>query len=289
MDFGGFEIYSLSDGTFRLDGGAMFGVVPRTIWERTNPPDEKNRVLLGLNALLIRTPGENILVDTGIGDKGDEKFRSIYGVDRRPTLRESLSAVGLKEDDITIVINTHLHFDHAGGNTRLENGKVVPVFKNARYIVQKGELDAALSPNERTRASYLNDDFVPIKETGQFELIDGDREITRGVRVFRTSGHNKDIQLVRVDSKGRTGVYLADIIPTVSHLKYPFIMGYDLFPLETLKAKKEIIEEAAREGWLLIFEHDPKERMGHVAISEGGPVFKPIEAPRGKPRGIFDM
>ncbi|MBI1912382.1 MAG: MBL fold metallo-hydrolase [Deltaproteobacteria bacterium] len=276
MEFGDFRIHPVSDGFFRLDGGAMFGVVPKTIWEKTNPSDEKNRVLLGLNPLLIQTSKENILIDTGIGTRNDERFNSIYGVERKPTLVESLNRLGLKPEDITIVINTHLHFDHAGGNTIKKNDSATPAFPNARYIVQKGEWEAAVDPNERTRASYLKEDFEPVMEAGLFELIEGDREIVKGISVFRASGHNRDIQLVKIQSKGQTAVYLSDIIPTVTHLKYPYIMGYDLFPLETLKIKKELIEQAARERWLLIFEHDPNSRMGYVSIKDSNPVFEKV-------------
>ncbi len=276
MKFGDFEIHSLSDGRFKLDGGAMFGVIPRTIWERTNSPDEKNRITLGLNPLLIRTGRDNILVDTGIGDKRDERFRSIYAIEKDTTLKDSLISLGLNEDDITIVINTHLHFDHAGGNTRTRDGRTEPVFKNARYIVQKGEWEAAKNPNERTRASYLPEDFVPVMEAGLFELIEGDGEIVGGVEVFRTSGHNRDIQLVRVCSKGQVAVFLGDIVPTVTHLKPPYIMGYDLFPMETLKVKKELITKAALERWLVIFEHDPKSRMGYVRLEGPDPVFEKV-------------
>ncbi|MBI5491525.1 MAG: MBL fold metallo-hydrolase [Deltaproteobacteria bacterium] len=276
MKLGGFELHSLSDGRFRLDGGAMFGVVPRTIWEKTNPPDEKNRVLLGLNPLLIRTGSENILVDTGIGDKWDERSRAIYGIEKTATLKASLNSIGLGEDDITIVINTHLHFDHAGGNTRLVEGRIEPVFKNARHIVQKGEWEAATDPNERTRASYRPEDFAPVMEAGLFELIEGDGVIVEGVEVFRTSGHNRDIQLVRINSNGETAVFLGDIIPTVTHLRFPYIMGYDLFPLDTLNVKKELVRKAASEKWLLVFEHDPHASMGYVKLDGVDPIFEKV-------------
>ncbi len=276
MNLGDFEIHPVSDGHFRLDGGAMFGVVPRTLWEKTNPPDAKNRILLGLNPVLIKTPDLNIIVDTGIGPNWDEKFKAIYGIDRDPTLHESLEKLGMTEDDIDIVINTHLHFDHAGGNTVVRDGVTVPAFRSARYIVQKGEWEDATNPNERTRASYRPEDFVPVMEAGFFELIEGDKVITEGVKVFRTGGHNRNIQLVRVESKGETAVFLGDIIPTVSHLNYPYIMGYDLFPVETLKVKKELIEKAADGRWLLAFEHDPDSRMGYVTIKDGKPVFEKV-------------
>lgn len=277
MELGDFKLYSLSDGVFRLDGGAVFGVVPRPIWEKTSQPDEKNRVPLGINPLLIRTGAENILVDTGIGGKGDERFRSIYAIDRTSTLKGSLAAIGLKPDDITVVINTHLHFDHAGGNTFIDGGGMIrPAFPKARHIVQRGEWEAANAPNERTRASYRQEDFLPVMKDGLFELVEGDTEVVKGVSVFRTSGHNRDIQLVKVTSGAETAVYLSDIVPTVAHLRYPFIMGYDLFPLETLRAKKEILGHAAKERWLLVFEHDPAATMGYVRMEESGPVFEKV-------------
>lgn len=276
MDFGEFEIFALSGGTMRLDGGAMFGVVPRPLWEKTNLPDEKNRILLGLNALLIKTPRQNILVDPGMGGKGDEKFRSRYCLDKENALGGPLKGAGLTEDDITVVINTHLHFDHAGGNTVFDSGGLRPAYRNARYVVQRGELDAALNPNERTRASYRPEDFMPIMDAGLFDLLDGDGEVADGVSVFRAPGHNRDIQLVKVESRGRKAIFLSDVIPTVAHLKYPYIAGYDLFPLETLKAKKEIVEEAARERRLLVFSHDPCHAMGYVSIKDGEAVFEKI-------------
>ncbi|CAG0927182.1 putative quorum-quenching lactonase YtnP [Planctomycetaceae bacterium] len=277
MKLGSIEIFAVSDGEFRLDGGAMFGVVPRAIWEKTNPPDEKNRVTLGLNPLLVRTAEANILVDTGIGGKGDERFNKLYCVDRTRTLNGSLSKAGLRPEDIDIVICTHLHFDHAGGNTVIEGGKAVPAFPNARYIVQRGEWEAATSPNERTRASYRPVDFVPLMDAGVLELIEGDGEVAKGVSVFRTSGHNRDIQLVAVSSEGSTAVYLGDIIPTTSHLRLPYIMGYDLFPLDTLKAKKEILTEAAASKWLLVLEHDPSATMGYVKFIGDVPEFEKVE------------
>lgn len=276
MDLGQVKIFPASDGTFKLDGGAMFGVVPRNIWEKTNRPDEKNRVLLGLNPLLVQAEGQNILVDTGIGNKGDEKFNSLYSVDKKDSLFGSLSRLGLRPEDIDIVICTHLHFDHAGGNTVKENGLVKPSFPNARYIVQRGEWEAATNPNERTRASYRPEDFLPLLDAGLLELIEGDGEIVKGVAVFKTSGHNRDIQLVSIRSEGKTAVFLGDIIPTTTHLRPPFIMGYDLFPLDTLKAKKEILAEAAEDRWLLIFEHDPEATMGYIKMKDGSPEFEKV-------------
>ncbi|MFQ5561715.1 MAG: MBL fold metallo-hydrolase, partial [Nitrospinota bacterium] len=235
ITLGKFELYPVSDGFFRLDGGSMFGVVPKVIWEKTNPADSKNRVRLGLRPLVVNTEKEIVLIDTGIGGKGGEKFSSIYGVERSPTLSESLMEIGLCEKDITLVIDTHLHFDHAGGNTfRDETGAIKPAFPNARYIVQKGEWEEAVQPSERTKASYLPENFLPVMESGQMECIEGDQEILSGISVFKTSGHNRHIQLVKIESGGESAVFLTDIIPTRTHMKLPFIMGYDLFPLDTL-------------------------------------------------------
>jgi len=277
IKLGDFMLESVSDGFFRLDGGAMFGVVPKTLWEQMNPPDEQNRILLSLRPLLVRTQNENILIDTGIGGKGNESFNSIYGVDRNPSLGESLRNAGLTEEDISIVINTHLHFDHAGGNTfRDENRKLRPTFPNARYILQKGDWEDATHANERTRGSYHPDDFIPVMEAGQMELIEGEQEIVEGISVFKTGGHISHIQLVKIESGGKTAVYLSDIIPTTSHIRPPFIMGYDLFPLETLAVKKEIIKNGVEHNWLLVFEHDPKVEMGYVKIKENRPVVEPL-------------
>ncbi|MFQ5428420.1 MAG: MBL fold metallo-hydrolase, partial [Thermodesulfobacteriota bacterium] len=264
LDLGGIKVFSLSDGRVRLDGGAMFGVVPRVLWERGNPPDEKNRILLGINPMLIQTGedgAKNILIETGMGDRWDEKSRKIYSIKREGGLQKSLAALGLTAEDVDIVINTHLHFDHAGGNCRADpSGALTPAFPGAKYIVRQGELRCAMEPGERTRASYRPGDFLPIKDAGLFELVDsgeGDTEVARGVTVFRTSGHNRDIQLVRIEGGGRTALFLSDIIPTAAHINYPYIAAYDLFPLVTLKVKKELIEKAAAEGWFLFFYHDP--------------------------------
>jgi len=277
LELGDIKIFSLSDGTVRLDGGAMFGVVPRVLWEKTNPPDEKNRILLGINPILIQSGNKNILVETGMGARWDDKFRDMYAIVRGLTLHKSLALLGLTPDDIDIVINTHLHFDHAGGNTVKEaTGELKPAFPRARYIVQKVEMEEAKAPGERSRASYRPGDFLPVEEAGLFELADGDAEVSEGVFVFRTSGHNKGIQLVRVEGGGKTAIFLSDIMPTTTHIKYPFIAAYDLFPLDTLKAKKRIIKQAAEEGWFLFFYHDPLTRCAKVRIEGEKPVTSKI-------------
>jgi len=277
MKFGSFEIHSVSDGFFRLDGGAMFGVVPRVIWERTNPPDDKNRILLGLNPFLIITEQRKILVDTGIGNKDDAKFCSLYAVDRKPTMEESLAKLNLSVNDINIVVSTHLHWDHAGGNTtKGVDGKIRPTFPNATYMIQRGEWEEATTPNERTRGSYHQEDFLPLKQAGQLELIVGDIPIEDGIDIITIPGHNRHFQTVLISSNDQKTIFLGDLIPTASHLSYPYIMGYDLFPLETLKAKKHLLQTAVEENWLLIFEHDPKVKMGYVKIQLGKPVLKEI-------------
>ena len=277
MKLGKFTLISLSDGTFWLDGGAMFGVVPKVIWEKLNPADELNRIELGLNPLLIQTGEKNILIDTGIGDKFDEKFKKIFRVDKSQHLLNSLGNIGLKPEDIDIVINTHLHFDHCGGNTCVKEGKIVPTFPNAKYVIQKGEWENAINPNERTRASYLKENFVPIEEAGQLELIEGDVEILPGIRVYVTGGHTKSHQVVFIEAGDKKAVYLGDLIPTASHIKLPYIMGYDLYPIETLEKKRELLPKAISENWLLVFEHDPKITMGYLEEKEGKFLVKPIQ------------
>ncbi len=265
MKLGDLEISLHSDGTFWLDGGAMFGVVPKAVWNKLNPADEWNRIELGLNCLLIQIEGKKILVDTGIGDKFDEKFRERFRIKRPNGLLDSLQRVGVGAEEIDMVINTHLHFDHAGGNTRWGGGEIVPSFPKARYIIQRGEWEDAISPNERTRASYLKENLIPIQEAGLLELIEGERELLPGVRVMVTGGHTPNHQVVLLESKGKKALYLGDLVPTTSHLKTPWVMGYDLYPLDTMKKKKELLNRALNERWLLVFEHDPQVGMGYLS------------------------
>ncbi|MBI4488941.1 MAG: MBL fold metallo-hydrolase [Deltaproteobacteria bacterium] len=270
MKLGRFEIYPLLDGHFRLDGGAMFGVVPRVLWEKTNPPDERNRILLALGALLVKAHGKHVLIDTGIGNKGDEKFCDIYGVDRRPSMEESLAKIGIGPKEIQIVINTHFHFDHAGGNTtRLKDGQIVPTFPNAEYCVQRDEWRSAINPNERTQRSYFPEDYEALSKLGRLSLLDGDAEILAGIRVVKTPGHTEHHQSVIIHSEGKTACFLGDLIPTSSHLPLPYIMAYDLFPLTTLETKRRLLDQAYEERWWLFFQHDPKVRMGRLEKIDG--------------------
>ena len=264
MKLGAFDIQPVTDGRFRLDGGAMFGVVPKILWEKCCQPDEQNRIALGLNCLLIRAGRKNILVDTGLGDKEDAKFQEMFAVERIPTLRDSLKMQGLAPEDIHMVVNTHLHFDHAGGNTVRENGAIVPTFPRAKYFVQRGEYEDAARANERTRASYRRENFTPVAHVDQWEFMDGETELVPGVSVVVTEGHTRHHQSIKIESEGQIAFYLGDLIPTVSHLPLPYIMGYDLYPLQTLETKRWVLDRAVSENWLLVFEHDPRVLMGRV-------------------------
>jgi glyoxylase-like metal-dependent hydrolase (beta-lactamase superfamily II) len=269
MQFGELELIPLSDGFFRLDGGAMFGVVPKPLWERRARPDEKNRITLGLRPLLVR--GERtMIIDAGIGDKMDPKSREIYAVDRTADLDASLTAAGLTVSDIDIVLASHLHFDHAGGfTTRNGSGALMPRFPNARYVARQAEWEDATHPHERNRASYLAENFVPLMEAGVLELMSDDAEIMRGVRVVRTGGHTMHHQIVLIESGGRTAVFAADLMPTTAHVDEPWIMGYDLYPMDTLAFKRRFVREAIDREYLVFFEHDPEVAAGYIRLIDG--------------------
>jgi glyoxylase-like metal-dependent hydrolase (beta-lactamase superfamily II) len=273
---GEFRLWVLSDGLFRLDGGAMFGVVPRILWEKNNPPDKLNRITMGLNPLLAECGDELVLIDTGIGDKYDDGFGEMFSVEQRPKLVESLADAGFSPEDVTIVINTHLHFDHVGGNTiGDENGRPVPTFPSASYVVQEGEWKDAMNPNERSYRSYLKENYLPLETAGLLRLVNGEVELTNGVRVVPTPGHTSFHQSVLISCGGESVFYPGDLIPTSSHVPYPYIMGYDLFPLKTLEQKKEILPRAFREEWLIVFEHDPVIRLGK--LEEKGKGFRAVQ------------
>lgn len=276
MKLGDIEFHVLTDGTFRLDGGAMFGVIPRPLWARKMPPDERNRIRLAMNCLLIRAAGKLLLVETGAGDKWDAKRVDIFAFDGPPRLLDQLAARGISPAQIDVVINTHLHFDHCGWNTRVVEGKTVPTFPNARYVVQKGEMEHAKRPTERDRASYLAENFLPVEAAGQFWLLEGEREIVPGVEVVRLPGHTRDLQGVRLRSGGKTAMFWSDLVPTTAHLPYPWIMGYDLYPMTTLENKKKWLPEAAREGWLCLFPHDPEVKAAYLREREGTLVAEPV-------------
>jgi glyoxylase-like metal-dependent hydrolase (beta-lactamase superfamily II) len=264
ITLGDIRVDVLPDGRFALDGGAMFGVVPRALWEKTDPPDERNRITLGLNIALVETAGKRILVDTGMGDKWNEKERELYRLDRTENLLGGLAALGLGPGDIDLVINTHLHFDHAGGNTRRADDRLVPTFPRARYVVQLGEWEDATRPHERSRASYREENFVPLAESRSLDTVQGEVEVAPGVRVVPVGGHTAYHQMVVVEGGGRTLVVPTDLVPTASHVPLAYIMGFDLFPLGTLEAKRRLLGRAAAEDWLVLFYHDPRMPLGHV-------------------------
>jgi len=270
---GRLKCHALEAGKQHLDGGAMFGVVPKVLWERRIAPDAKNRIPLALRCLLIEHDDGLVLIDTGIGNKENEKFTNIYGVenagaDGRTQLEDALRALGHGPDDVRWVINTHLHFDHAGGNTwRDPSGKVAPAFPRARYVAQRGELEFARHTNERTAASYLAHNFDPVP----FQLIDGETQILPGIRALPTPGHVPHHQSLLIESGGERACFIADLVPTSSHLPLPWIMGYDLEPLVTLETRRRLYQRAQAEQWLLIFEHDPvviSGRLGREGLVE---------------------
>ncbi|UCG93111.1 MAG: MBL fold metallo-hydrolase [candidate division WOR-3 bacterium] len=274
MQLGTLKLSTVSDGRFWLDGGAMFGIVPKPLWSKLNPADEYNRIELGLNSLLIQASEKRILVDTGIGEKFDEKLREIYRVEKNTNLIDSLGKVGVTREDVDFVINTHLHFDHCGGNTLKDGEKFVPTFPKAKYVIQKKEWFDATHVNERTRGSYLTENFIPIEEAGQLILADGDIEITPGISVIVTGGHTRGHQSVMLASESKKAIYLGDLIPTTSHIKIPYIMGYDLYPLDVIEKKKQILDQALKENWLLIFEHDPRIAFAYLVEENGRPKLK---------------
>ena len=275
---GRWRIHAIQAGGQKLDGGAMFGVVPKPLWERRIPADERNRIQLGMRCLLVEHDLGPVLIDTGAGAKEDDKFYQIYAVENRaepgPTwLEEGLRAVGVQPADVVMVINSHLHFDHAGGNTVLDaSGKVRPAFPSARYVVQRREYEWATHTNERTAASYFARNFVPLHEAGCFDFVDGEREIARGIRAIPTPGHTPGHHGLLLESDGEKAFYLADLAPTAHHLPLPWIMGYDVEPLVTLETKRRILRRAVDEDWLVVFEHDaetPWGRIGHDGKAYG--------------------
>jgi glyoxylase-like metal-dependent hydrolase (beta-lactamase superfamily II) len=273
---GKFRCHTLEGGLQRLDGGAMFGVVPKPLWERQIPADERNRIPLAMRCLLVEHDDGLVLVDTAVGTKEDQKFIDIYGIEaagrNAPSqLEDALLELGHRPADIKWVINTHLHFDHAGGNTWRapveggeEEGALNLTFPNATYVVQRGELEFARNTNERTRASYFPPNFEPIATAGRFRLLNGDQQILPGISARLTPGHVPWHQAVLVEDAGETAAFVADLIPTSAHMRLPWIMGYDLEPLRTLETKRTLLREAVQEEWILVFEHDPVVAWGRV-------------------------
>jgi glyoxylase-like metal-dependent hydrolase (beta-lactamase superfamily II) len=276
MKLGDLEFHILTDGRFRLDGGAMFGVIPRPMWERALPPDDRNRVTLSMNSLLIRTGEKNILVETGAGDKWHAKRRDIFAFEGAPRLLEQLADRGVSPEQVDIVVTTHLHFDHCGWNTRVVDGRPAPTFPNARYIVQRGEIEHARQPTERDRASYLPENFEPMESSGQWWLLESDREVAPGVELLRMPGHTADMMGVRLSGGGQTAVLLADLVPTTAHLPLAWVMGFDSYPLTTLANKKRWLADVARNGWIALFAHDVKVPAARLHDREGKITVEPV-------------
>jgi glyoxylase-like metal-dependent hydrolase (beta-lactamase superfamily II) len=267
---GGFEIRAVDTGRFRLDGGAMFGVVPKALWQKTDPADEKNRIEMHMRALYAEGRGRRILVDSGAGTKLDEKFVDIYAMEARG-LREALGGEGIDPDSITDAVATHLHFDHGGGYTYYDSsGELSLALPNATHHVQRKQWEAAKSPNEKDRASFFPENFLPLEEAGKLDLLDGESEILPGVRVMPTEGHTPGHQIVLFGEGEGTVMYCGDLIPLASHVNLPWIMAYDHFPLSTLEEKKRLLGEAADNRWILFFEHDPKVAACRVTRNDRG-------------------
>ena len=274
MRIGDYEVHPVETGRFALDGGAMFGVVPRPLWEKSNPPDEKNRITMAARALLLRGRGRTILVDTGNGGKFNEKLRTIYRMDTTGSdLISSLARYGVAPDAVTDVILTHLHFDHAGGATMLVNGKAFPSFPAARHYVQDEHWRAAQAPTERDRASFFPEDFLPLRAAGLLEFTEGEGEILPGIRTRIVHGHTAALQCPLVSDGTNTLFFCADLVPTSSHVPLPWIMAYDLRPLVTLEEKRRILGTAADEGWIMFFEHDPGLSAARLARTDKGIVL----------------
>ena len=271
MQLGNIQIDMINDGLFRLDGGAMYGVVPKNLWSKVEKVDEQNRILMSCNPVLVRTGEFNLLIDTGVGEKFQDKFNSIYGIDMPRGLMPELEKLGLKAEDITHVLNTHLHFDHCGGNTRYdEDGKAVPAFPNAEYVINRLEWEDAISPNPRSKASYLKDNLLPVEASGQLRLTDGDAGVIPGVSVKVTGGHTRGHQIVFIESEGNKAVYLADLIPLTAQIRPNWVMSYDLYPVETVDFKEELLEEAVENQYLLLFEHSPSIKAAYLKKDENG-------------------
>jgi len=268
---GDFEVLVLSDGTYELDGGAFFGVVPKVLWEKRMQPDGRNMLKVGTNSLLVRDGKRTVLIETGIGSKLSEKQQGIHK--NQVQLMKSFEAAGVAPDEVDIVINTHLHFDHCGWNTYYRDGKVVATFPRAKYFVQAGEVAHAHEQHERDRVSYLADNYDPLIASGQMTLLEGDAEIASGISVRVFPGHTRDMQVVIVHSRETTLSYPSDLIPTTNHLDPTWVLGYDLYPLTTIDNRHKFYKEAIPEKWLVAFTHDHERPLAYVEMGERG---KPV-------------
>ncbi len=270
MKIGKYKLKIIESGYFGLDGGAMFGIIPKPLWQKTNPADDRNRVKLSTRNLLLESKSKKIIIDVGMGNKWSDKERDIYDVNSKSSMETGLAEHGLKPDDITDVIITHLHFDHCGGATKKENEKIVPFFPNAQYFVQKKNYDWAVKSSIKDKGSYIQENFVPLFEEGVLNFTIGDAQLDDEIKFILINGHTFGQQMVKISDKKNTLVYCCDLIPFASHIPIPYIMGYDLQPLITIREKEKILREALNENWLLFFGHDPEFAAATVKHTEKG-------------------
>ncbi len=272
MQIGKYKLITIQSGLFRLDGGAMFGIIPKPLWEKTNPADELNRIELSTRNLLLISDRKKILIDTGMGNKWDDKSKNIYNIDPILDLEHELELIGIKSEEITDILLTHLHFDHTGGSTKIQNGKLIPAFPGAKYFVQKKNFEWAIKPSERDKGSYIKENFEPLIKEGVLNLIDGEIDFDENISFRIINGHTFGQQMIKISDSANTLLYVADLLPFVSQIKIPYIMGYDLQPLVTVEEKKKYLKLAADENWKLYFGHDPNFAIATVKYSDKGIV-----------------
>ena len=270
MKLGKFEVFSIVENSFKIDGGAMFGVVPKIIWQKVYPPDENNMVKLDINLLLIKTDGENILIDAGMGDALSERQKKVFGIERASNLEKRLSEHHLAPEDIHLVLLTHLHADHAGGVISSDkNGRKVPRFPNARHMVQIKEWEEAMHPDERTSATYFTENLKILEREKLLELVDGVTEVAAGIRLANTGGHTPGHQAVLIEDAETSVLWAGDIIPSTHHLRIPYVASVDLFPRETMEQKKRFLRMCSEDGWMLAFDHDQKVKLCKIEEKDG--------------------
>lgn len=271
MKIGKYNLYEINSGYFALDGGAMFGIIPKPLWEKTNPPDEANRIKLATRNLLLVSDNKKILVDTGMGHDWNDKSKEIYSIKQDEfSIEKSLQKVNLKPEDITDVILTHLHFDHTGGSVKKENNKFIPAFSNAKYFVQKTNFDWAVNPSEKDKGSYIKDKFLSLRENQMLNFLNKNDQFDDEIEFIVVNGHTFGQQLLKISDSSITILFSGDLFPTASHIRLPYLMGYDIQPLETIKEKKNILPKAIEENWKLFFEHDPYNVLATVKQTEKG-------------------
>lgn len=270
INLGGFELILVSDGTYYLDAGSMFGVVPKSLWSKRVPVDERNLMACGTNCVVVKTGAHTVLIETGIGNKLNDRLKAIY--EPKEELLANLAAAGVKPEEIDIVINSHLHFDHCGWNTMYRDGVAVPTFPNAKYYAQRGEWEHGVRQLERDKISYISDNYDPLIKSGQMTLLTGDAPIVPGISVVVYPGHTKHMQGIVIESGGQKACYISDLIPTSHHIDLTWVMSYDVYPLETIESRKRYYAQALREKWLTIFTHDHERPWAYLEESKPGKI-----------------